>query len=128
MLNAIRKIDREEVHEHAVRGQYSNGWMKGKQVQGYRQEKNVSPNSPVETFAAVNFYIDNWRWQNVPFYVRTGKHLHEKTTLITIQFKRRIMHFRRKRRKPGGPTGLSSAFSRKWISVFVSRQNVPVPT
>ena len=61
--------------------------MKGKEAQGYRQEKNVDPHSPVETFVAAKFFIDNWRWQNVPFYVRTGKHLHEKTTLITIQFK-----------------------------------------
>ena len=87
VLNAIRKIKPEDVHTHTVRGQYSNGWMKGKEVQGYRQEKNVNPQSFVETFVAAKFFIDNWRWQNVPFYVRTGKHLHEKTTLITIQFK-----------------------------------------
>jgi glucose-6-phosphate 1-dehydrogenase len=87
VLNAIRKIPPEEVHSLTVRGQYSNGWMKGKEVQGYRQEKNVDPHSPVETFVAAKFFIDNWRWENVPFYVRTGKHLHEKTTLITIQFK-----------------------------------------
>ena len=87
VLNAIRKIKPEDVHTHTVRGQYSNGWLKGKEVQGYRQEKNVNPQSTVETFVAAKFYIDNWRWQNVPFYVRTGKYLHEKTTLITIQFK-----------------------------------------
>jgi glucose-6-phosphate 1-dehydrogenase len=87
VLNAIRKIDKEEVHEFAVRGQYSEGWMKGEKVPGYRQEKNVDPESPVDTFAAVKFYIDNWRWQDVPFYVRTGKRLHEKTTIITIQFR-----------------------------------------
>lgn len=87
VLHALHKIDPEEVHAHAVRGQYSGGWMKGKQVQGYRQEKNVTPQSPVETFVAVKFFVDNWRWRNVPFYVRSGKYLHEKTTLITIQFK-----------------------------------------
>ncbi|PZX62385.1 glucose-6-phosphate dehydrogenase [Hydrotalea sandarakina] len=87
VLNAIRKITRDQVHEHAVRGQYSSGWMKGKEVKGYREEDNVNPNSNVETFAAVKFFIDNWRWQDVPFYVRTGKYLHEKTTTITIQFK-----------------------------------------
>ena len=87
VLNAIRKIKPEDVHTHTVRGQYSNGWLKGKEVQGYRQEKNVNPQSTVETFVAAKFFIDNWRWQNVPFYVRTGKYLHEKTTLITIQFK-----------------------------------------
>jgi len=87
VLNAIRKFSSEDVHLHAVRGQYSGGWMKAEKVVGYRQEKNVDKHSPVETFAAVKFFIDNWRWQNVPFYVRTGKYLHDKTTLITIQFK-----------------------------------------
>src|SRR6266487_4640121 len=87
VLNAIRKFNPEDVHAHAVRGQYSAGWMKGEKVLGYRQEKNVDKNSPVETFAAVKFFIDNWRWQNVPFYIRTGKYLHHKTTLITIAFK-----------------------------------------
>lgn len=87
VLNAIRKIKPEEVHDIAVRGQYSPGWIKGTEVGGYRQEKNVDTNSEVETFAAVKFFIDNWRWQNVPFYVRTGKYMHEKSTLITIKFR-----------------------------------------
>ncbi len=87
VLNAIRKISKDEVHEYAVRGQYSEGWMKGEKVPGYKQEKSVSPNSNIDTFAAVKFYIDNWRWQDVPFYVRTGKRLHDKTSIITIQFK-----------------------------------------
>jgi len=87
VLNAIRKFTTEDVHAHAVRGQYSGGWMRSEKVVSYRQEKNVDKNSPVETFAAVKFFVDHWRWQNVPFYVRTGKYLHEKTTLITVQFK-----------------------------------------
>ena len=87
VLNAIRRIKPEDVHAVAVRGQYSEGWMKGKAVAGYRKEKNVDPQSNTETFAAAKFYIDNWRWQNVPFYVRTGKYLHQKSTIITIQFK-----------------------------------------
>jgi glucose-6-phosphate 1-dehydrogenase len=56
-------------------------------MQGYRAVKNVSPGSNVETFAAVKFYVDNWRWKDVPFYVRTGKALHSKSTSITVQFK-----------------------------------------
>ncbi|MEP6594661.1 MAG: glucose-6-phosphate dehydrogenase [Ginsengibacter sp.] len=87
VLNAIRKIQNEQVPDYAARGQYSEGWMKGEKVAGYTQEKDVKPDSSTETFAAVKFYIDNWRWQNVPFYVRTGKYMHEKTTLLTIQFK-----------------------------------------
>ncbi|MHB1921660.1 MAG: glucose-6-phosphate dehydrogenase [Chitinophagaceae bacterium] len=87
VLNAIHKISRDEVHEFAVRGQYSAGWMRGEKVVGYREEKGVAPQSPIETFAAVKFYINNWRWQGVPIYVRTGKFLHEKTTIITLQFR-----------------------------------------
>ncbi len=87
VLNAIRRLKTEDVHAHAVRGQYSDGWMNGLKVAGYRKEKGVEPQSNTETFAAAKFYIDNWRWQGVPFYVRTGKHLHQKSTLITIQFK-----------------------------------------
>jgi glucose-6-phosphate 1-dehydrogenase len=87
VLNAIRKYSREEVHANAVRGQYDGGWFKKEETPAYLKEKNVNKNSPVETFAAVKFFIDNWRWQNVPFYIRTGKRLHEKTTVITVQFK-----------------------------------------
>lgn len=87
VLNALRKIEKDEVYAYAVRGQYGEGWMQAEKVMGYRQEKDVDPSSTTETFAAVKFYIDNWRWQGVPFYVRTGKHLHEKTTALTIQFK-----------------------------------------
>lgn len=87
VLNAIRKIDHASVQDFAARGQYAEGWMKGEKIAGYRQEKNVNPGSNVETFAAVKFYIDNWRWQDVPFYVRTGKRMHNKSTIITLQFR-----------------------------------------
>jgi glucose-6-phosphate 1-dehydrogenase len=87
VLNAIRKITRENVHEYAVRGQYADGWIKGQQVEGYRDEEKVSPKSTTETFAAVKFFIDNWRWQGVPFYVRTGKRLNTKTTVISVSFR-----------------------------------------
>lgn len=87
VLTAIRKIKTDEVHENAVRGQYGEGWLKGTEVPGYKNEKSVSPQSPTETFVAAKFFVDNWRWKNVPFYIRTGKRLHEKTTSITIQFK-----------------------------------------
>ncbi|PSL47221.1 glucose-6-phosphate 1-dehydrogenase [Chitinophaga niastensis] len=87
VLNAIRRISPENVHESAVRGQYSSGWMKGNQVPGYREEKGVDPKSNIETYAAVKFFIDNWRWQGVPIYVRTGKYLHQKATNIILTFK-----------------------------------------
>ena len=87
VLNALRKIEKSEVQDFAVRGQYEEGFMGKDDVPSYRNEKGVDTNSNTETFAAVKFYIDNWRWQDVPFYVRTGKHLHEKSTVVTIQFK-----------------------------------------
>lgn len=86
-LKAIRKYTREEVGKFAVRGQYGAGWIKGKQVPGYRQESEVDPKSGTETYAAIKFYLDNWRWQGVPFYLRTGKRMQEKSTSITIQFR-----------------------------------------
>ena len=87
VLNAIRRITKDQVHDFAVRGQYSAGWKKGEKVVGYREEEGVDPNSKTDTFAAAKFYIDNWRWQGVPFYVRTGKYLNQKATHITLQFK-----------------------------------------
>ncbi|MFL5810125.1 MAG: glucose-6-phosphate dehydrogenase [Flavisolibacter sp.] len=87
VLRAIRKWQKDEVHLNAVRGQYGAGWAEGHKMKAYREEKNVAPDSPVETFAAVKFFVDNWRWKDVPFYVRTGKALYSKSTLITVRFK-----------------------------------------
>lgn len=87
VLHAIRKFRHNEVHDYAVRGQYGPGWVEGKKVKGYRQEPDVAPDSNTETFVALKFYVDNWRWQNVPYYVRTGKRMPERFTIITIQFR-----------------------------------------
>jgi len=87
VLRAMRRFGPEDVRNSAVRGQYASGWMQGKQVPGYREEPKVNPESNTETFAAVKFFIDNWRWQGVPFYLRTGKRLHQSASTITIQFK-----------------------------------------
>jgi len=87
VLKAMRKFTPEDVRLSAVRGQYGSGWMKGKEVPGYREEPKVDPESNTETFAAIKFFVDNWRWQGVPFYVRTGKRLHQSASVITIQFK-----------------------------------------
>jgi glucose-6-phosphate 1-dehydrogenase len=71
----------------AVRGQYGAGSVLGKQVKAYRDEPNVARNSNVETYAAMELCIDNWRWAGVPFYVRTGKHMSQRLTEIAIRFK-----------------------------------------
>ncbi|UOQ99041.1 glucose-6-phosphate dehydrogenase [Hymenobacter sp. 5317J-9] len=87
VLRAMRRFGAEDVRESAVRGQYGEGWMQGEQVPGYRQEKDANPTSNTETFAAVKFFVDNWRWQGVPFYVRTGKRMHRSASIIMIQFR-----------------------------------------
>ena len=87
VLRAMRRFGPEDVRKSVVRGQYGKGWMQGKEVPGYREEKGVLPESSTETFAAIKFFIDNWRWQGIPFYVRTGKRMHQSSSIITIQFK-----------------------------------------
>jgi glucose-6-phosphate 1-dehydrogenase len=87
VLQAIRPIHHDQVAETAARGQYGSGWIDGQRVVGYRQEEGVAPDSPVETFAALRLSIDNWRWQGVPFYLRTGKRLPERLSEVIIQFR-----------------------------------------
>ena len=87
VIHAIRPILPEQVPQFAVRGQYAAGWLEGEHVKGYRHEENVAGNSFTETFASVKFFIDNWRWQDVPFYLRTGKRLANKNSEVCIQFK-----------------------------------------
>ena len=87
-LRAIRRIPIERVSEVAVRGQYGPGTLDGEHVPGYREEPNVQPNSPTPTYVAVKYEIDNWRWQGVPFFVRSGKRLPKKVTEIAVVFKR----------------------------------------
>lgn len=87
VLKAMRRFKPEDIRKETVRGQYGKGWMESEEVVGYRSEEKVSPDSNTETYAAVKFFIDNWRWQGVPFYVRTGKRLHQTSSMISIQFK-----------------------------------------
>lgn len=87
VLRAMRRFEHDDIRRLAVRGQYAKGWINGKEVESYRKEPEVASQSNTETFAAVKFFIDNWRWKGVPFYVRTGKRLHQTTSTITIQFK-----------------------------------------
>jgi glucose-6-phosphate 1-dehydrogenase len=88
VLSAIRPLSHEDVLHHTVRGQYGDGLMDGVRVPAYRGEDSVSPTSNTETFAALELFIDNWRWADVPFYLRTGKRLPKRVTEIAIQFKR----------------------------------------
>jgi glucose-6-phosphate 1-dehydrogenase len=74
--------------KHVVRGQYGPGWIEGEEVPGYREEPGVDPDSATETFLAAKLFVDNWRWADTPFYIRTGKRLPRRETTIAIQFKR----------------------------------------
>jgi glucose-6-phosphate 1-dehydrogenase len=87
VLNAIRPFSPEDIRKSAVRGQYGNGWVEGQDAPGYREENKVPAGSNTETFAAIKFFVDNWRWEGVPFYVRTGKRMQKTASMITIQFK-----------------------------------------
>jgi glucose-6-phosphate 1-dehydrogenase len=87
VLHAIRPIKPDQVSQFAVRGQYGGGWLAGEHFQAYRAEPNVAPDSGTETFAAIKFFVDNWRWQGVPFYLRTGKRLPAKISEVAIQFR-----------------------------------------
>lgn len=87
VLQATRLANVEDLGKSAIRGQYSSGWMKGKEVPGYRDEGDVAEGSTNHTFAALELQIDNWRWQGVPFYLRTGKRLPKKVSEISIHFK-----------------------------------------
>jgi len=87
VLNAIQPFSSDDVLHRAVRGQYGEGVLNGEPVSGYRSEANVAPDSRTETFVALKLSIDNWRWADVPFYLRTGKRLLARHTEVAIQFK-----------------------------------------
>ena len=87
-LRSIRPMTVEEVAKRTVRGQYGLGEVAGKRVPGYREEPGVKSNSVRETYAAVEFYVNNWRWADVPFYIRTGKRLPRQVSEIRVHFKR----------------------------------------
>lgn len=88
ILQAIQPFSPEDVLKKTVRGQYGDGEINGGDVPAYRSEEKVAPHSNIETFAALKLSIDNWRWADVPFYVRTGKRMATKHSSIVIQFKR----------------------------------------
>lgn len=87
VLRACRRIRSEDVPACAARGQYAEGWLEGERVPAYRAEPGIAPDSGVETYAAVKLLVDNWRWQDVPFYLRTGKRLVETVSEISIRFR-----------------------------------------
>src|SRR5260370_6911450 len=88
ILHALEVLTPEDVLHNTVRGQYREGTAGGARVPAYRNEPNVAPDSNTETFVALKLKIDNWRWADVPFYLRTGKRLAKRVTEIAIHFRR----------------------------------------
>jgi glucose-6-phosphate 1-dehydrogenase len=107
VMHALRPIAPAEVDQVAVRGRYTAGFVGGRRVPGYREEKGVSPDSQTETYAALKCFVDNWRWAGVPFYLRTGKRLPKRVSEIAVHF-RRTPHlvFRRNPETPVEPNRL----------------------
>ena len=87
VLEAVRDIPPGKVNDYAVRGQYGPGEINGRPYVAYRKEKGVDPNSNTDTYAAIRLRVDNWRWQGVPFYLRTGKGMKRKLTQMVLYFK-----------------------------------------
>lgn len=88
VMRAVRPISRDTVEQRAVRGQYSSGMVDGEEVPGYLDEEGVADDSTTETFAALKLFVDNWRWADIPFFIRTGKRLPKRVTEVAVQFKR----------------------------------------
>ncbi len=88
VLRSLRPMERSQVQDNVVRGQYARGYVKGEETVAYREEPDVAKDSRVETFVAMRVHVDNWRWGGVPFYVRAGKRLPRRATEIAIQFKK----------------------------------------
>jgi glucose-6-phosphate 1-dehydrogenase len=88
VVRSLRRIVGPEVATNVVRGQYAAGAINGKSVAGYREEKNVDPKSMTETFVALRINVDNWRWADVPVYLRVGKRLPKSGTEISVHFKK----------------------------------------
>jgi glucose-6-phosphate 1-dehydrogenase len=87
VLRAIGPMTEDEVARDVVRGQYAPGWVAAQEVRGYREEPEVDPESETETYVAARLEIDDWRWSDVPFYLRTGKRMAKRATEIAVQFK-----------------------------------------
>jgi glucose-6-phosphate 1-dehydrogenase len=86
VFKALRPIGESDIASQIIRGQYLSSKIQGKKVKAYREEKGVDKDSTTETFVAMKMYIDNWRWGDVPFYIRTGKHLPTRVTEVVIHF------------------------------------------
>jgi glucose-6-phosphate 1-dehydrogenase len=135
VLRALPPMTQAEVAARVVRGQYGEGEEDGQKAVAYRSEPQVPPNSATETFVAMKLQIENWRWADTPFYLRTGKRLQNRETKIVIQFRRApLMLFHQVKNGPLSPNqlvlhiqpteGISLRFSAKVPGPIVNLQPV----
>jgi glucose-6-phosphate 1-dehydrogenase len=92
VFQSLRPLSTDDVLKHVIRGQYTTSAIRGEKVRGYREESGVDPDSRTETFVAMKFFIDNWRWAGIPFYIRTGKRLPTRVTEVVIHFRQTPHH------------------------------------
>ncbi len=88
VLRGVRRFTPDDAARGVVRGQYGSGYIEGHRVAAYREEQGIPPSSTAETYVAMRLFVDNWRWEGVPFYLRTGKRLPKRATEISVQFRR----------------------------------------
>ncbi|MBZ0271502.1 glucose-6-phosphate dehydrogenase [bacterium] len=107
VLRSIRPIEATDVRDNVVRAQYGRGFLGGGEVKAYREEEHVDPDSTTETYVAIKLFIENWRWANVPFYIRSGKYLAKRVSEVAIQY-RAVPHllFRQVLPQPLEPSSL----------------------
>jgi glucose-6-phosphate 1-dehydrogenase len=90
-VRVLRAVDADwteaRIRQDVVRGQYTGGWLAAHKVPGYREEPEVDPRSTIETFVALRLEVQNWRWADVPFYLRVGKRMPRRATEVAVQFK-----------------------------------------
>jgi glucose-6-phosphate 1-dehydrogenase len=103
VMESLRTLQKEEIDTHIVRGQYEPGEIMNESVVGYKGEPGVPPSSTIDTFIAARLWIDNDRWNGVPFYIRTGKRMKEKSTRIVIEFKHSLKEMYMSRNEETAP-------------------------
>ena len=87
VFQSLRTLEEKDIRNNIIRGQYLSSTIRGEKVPGYREEEEVDKNSKTETYVAMKFFVDNWRWNGVPFYIRTGKRLPTRVTELVIHFR-----------------------------------------
>ncbi|MBM7622183.1 glucose-6-phosphate 1-dehydrogenase [Bacillus tianshenii] len=103
IIESLRPLKKEDVVNHVIRGQYGPGEIQGKPVVGYTGEPEVAPSSLNDTFVAARLYVDDDFWRGVPFYIRTGKRMTEKSTRIVIEFKNTLKDLYRDHQEETAP-------------------------